>query len=125
MRAGVNPARRTGGLPAPAAPSPPVRHQGSSGTGGRSEPSGAGVTASVVVSITLPGGLDGAEAEDFTSAFLADLETAANAATGVAFLDNGDGTATLTFDDTFDATAGFSFSLATADVVDDESSHGA
>ena len=48
-----------------------------------SNPIDAGVTVSVNLAITLPGGLGGASAADFTNAFLADIQTAVNATTGV------------------------------------------
>ena len=67
-----------------------------------------GVTVSVNIAITLPGGLGGAAAADFTNAFLADIDTAIASTTGV----TRSGT-TLTFDSTFNAAAGFSFTLPT------------
>ena len=73
-----------------------------------SNPIDAGVTVSVNLAITLPGGLGGAEAADFTNAFLADIQTAVNATTGVHLSGS-----TLTFDSTFNTAAGFSFTLPT------------
>ena len=73
-----------------------------------SNPIDPGVTVSVNIAITLPGGLGGAEAADFTNAFLADVQTAVNATTGVHLSGS-----TLTFDSTFNAAAGFSFTLPT------------
>ena len=73
-----------------------------------SNPIDPGVTVSVNIAIALPGGLGGAEAADFTHAFLADIDTAINATPGVTRSGN-----TLTFDSTFNTSAGFSFTLPT------------
>ena len=73
-----------------------------------SNPIDPGVTVSATIAITLPGGLGGAEAADFTHAFLADIDAAIAATTGVTRSGN-----TLTFDSTFDTSAGFSFTLPT------------
>ena len=73
-----------------------------------SNPIDPGVTVSVNIAIALPGGLGGAEAADFTHAFLADIDTAINATPGVTRSGN-----TLTFNSTFNTSAGFSFTLPT------------
>ena len=74
-----------------------------------SNPIDPGVTVSATIDITLPGGLGGAEAADFTNAFLADIDAAIAETTGVTRSGN-----TLTFDSTFNTSAGFSFTLPTA-----------
>ena len=66
-----------------------------------SNPIDPGVTVSVHIAITLPGGLGGAEAADFTHAFLADVATAVGLRTGVSF---DAATGTLTFNSAFDTT---------------------
>src|SRR5262249_57369674 len=74
----------------------------------RTNPIGPAVTVSVTIDITLPGGLGGAEAADFTNAFLTDIDTAIQATTGVTRVGH-----VLTFDSSFNTSAGFSFSLPT------------
>src|SRR5262249_57720351 len=61
-----------------------------------SNPFDPAVTVSVTLAISLPGGLGGAEAADFTNAFLADIDAAIQATTGVTPSAN-----VLTFDSTF------------------------
>ena len=73
-----------------------------------SNPIGSGVTVSVNIGIILPGDPGGADAADFTHAFLADVQTAVNATPGVHLSGS-----TLTFDSTFTGN-NFSFSLPTA-----------
>src|SRR5262249_6521228 len=73
-----------------------------------SNPIDPGVPVSVNIAIALPGGLGGAEAADFANAFLADIDAAIASTTGV----TRSGT-TLTFDSTFNTSAGFSFTLPT------------
>ena len=73
-----------------------------------SNPIDPGVTVSATIAITLPGGLGGAEAADFTHAFLADIDAAIALTTGVTRSGN-----TLTFNSSFDTSAGFSFTLPT------------
>ncbi len=74
-----------------------------------SNPIDPGVTVSATIDITLPGGLGGAEAADFTNAFLADIDAAIAHTAGVTRSGN-----TLTFNSSFDTSAGFSFTLPTA-----------
>ena len=69
-----------------------------------------GITASVDIAINLPGGLTSAEVTDFTNAFLDDVATAAGLTQGVILVGGA-----LTFDSTFDAAAGFTFTSSTFD----------
>ena len=69
-----------------------------------------GVIASVDIAVNLPAGLTGAEAADFTNAFLIDVLAAANATPGVSLVGS-----TLTFDNAFDVVTGFTFMLSTLD----------
>src|SRR5262249_10808176 len=74
-----------------------------------SNPTDANVTVSVNLDISLPGGLGGAESADFSNAFLTDIDTAIGATTGVTRSGN-----TLIFNSSFNTTAGFTFTLPTA-----------
>ena len=69
-----------------------------------------GITASVDIAINLPGGLTSAEVTDFTNAVLDDVATAAGLTQGVILVGGA-----LTFDSTFDAAAGFTFTSSTFD----------
>ena len=73
----------------------------------------AGSTATVDLSITLPGGLPGAEAADFVEAFLKDLQDAAETGVtvGAATIAGNKVTVGLTLDSSFDES--FSFTLPT------------
>src|SRR5262249_43588627 len=68
------------------------------------------VTVSVPLNISLPGGLGGAEAADISPSFLADIDAAISTTARLTR-----SAITLTFASTFNATAGFTFSLPTAD----------
>src|SRR5262249_23835381 len=70
-----------------------------------------GVTVSVNLDITLPGGLGGAEAADFTNSFQTDIDNAINALGATAGVTRSG--STLIFNSSFNTAAGFSFSLPT------------
>src|SRR5262249_43918199 len=77
-----------------------------------SNPIDPGVTVSVHLGITLPGGLGGAETADFISAFTTDVATAVAARSGVSFNAN---TGRLSFTSAFDTNTPLSFTLPTLD----------
>src|SRR5262249_37481829 len=76
-----------------------------------SNPIDTGVTTSVKIGITLPGLIGGADSQGFSHTFLSYITAAVATTTGVSLNSS---TSTLTFDSTFDTTAGFTFTLPTA-----------